>query len=152
MIEVFFDTNIYYSALITPVGTAALLIEMASQGLYKLFVTQEVLDELAVSLNRPKAKKILGKEYSIAEIKEYVESFSKGFIVLEEVLKIKYVKDDPKDDHIINAAVCGQVDFLVSGDKKHILPMKDHPQIVKQGIHIVSPSEFVEIIKDKFLK
>jgi len=45
---------------------------------------------------------------------------------------------DPKDDIFLALAVDGRADFIVSGDKKHLLALGSH-----QGIPIIAPAEFL---------
>ena len=151
MIKAFLDTNIYFSAILTPSGTSALLLELAMRDVYSLIVSEELVEELADVLNRPKAKKAFGKEYTSYELREYVSGFSDGFLNLGAVPRLNIDLDDPKDEHIVSAAIFGQADYLVSGDKKHILSLKDDPVMRKTGITVVSVGEFMDILKDEFL-
>ncbi len=51
----------------------------------------------------------------------------------------RVVPTDPDDDHVIAAAVTGQVDRIASGDKRDLLPMGS-----SQGIPIITAREAVE--------
>ena len=51
------------------------------------------------------------------------------------------IKEDPSDDVILETAVVGNADFLVTGDS-HLLRLKNY-----QGIRILTPAEFLEEIK-----
>ena len=46
---------------------------------------------------------------------------------------------DPKDDVILATAVAAKADHLVTGDRKHLLPLG-----VYQGIGIVEPRAFLD--------
>jgi predicted nucleic acid-binding protein len=48
---------------------------------------------------------------------------------------------DAADAKILACAVAGKADAIVTGDKKHLLPLKRY-----RGIPIVSPAEFLEQI------
>ncbi len=45
----------------------------------------------------------------------------------------RVVANDPDDDHVIAAAVAAQAVLIVSGDRKHLLPIGSH-----KGIGIVT--------------
>ena len=67
------------------------------------------------------------------------ELIVRNSIVVEPEEKIRAVKDDPKDDIFIEAAVAGSADFIVSQDKE-VLKLKEF-----RGIKIVTPEEFNKI-------
>ena len=64
---------------------------------------------------------------------------SKSAIVLPRQ-KFKIVKEDPDDNKIVEAAVEGNCDFIVSSDK-HLLKLKEF-----KGIKIITPKEFFKLI------
>jgi len=45
------------------------------------------------------------------------------------------------DNRISECAVDGNAEFIVTGDTKHILPLKEY-----KGIKILTPSEFVKLL------
>jgi len=49
---------------------------------------------------------------------------------------------DPDDEKILEAALSGEVDCIVSGDKKHLLALKMY-----EGIPILSPAEFLRRVR-----
>jgi predicted nucleic acid-binding protein len=48
------------------------------------------------------------------------------------------IPTDPDDDHVLAAALTGQVDLVVSGDKRDLLPLGNY-----QGIAIVTVREAI---------
>jgi predicted nucleic acid-binding protein len=51
----------------------------------------------------------------------------------------RFVPGDPKDDAIVATAIAAKADFLVTGDRTHLLPLKEC-----QGIPIITPRQFLE--------
>jgi hypothetical protein len=47
-------------------------------------------------------------------------------------------ENDPDDEMILECGLAAEADFIVSGDKKHLLPLGEF-----QGIQIVSPADFL---------
>jgi uncharacterized protein len=45
---------------------------------------------------------------------------------------------DPNDEMILECALAAEADYIVSGDKKHLLPLRQF-----RGIQIVSPADFL---------
>jgi len=55
--------------------------------------------------------------------------------------ELKAIAADPDDDKILECAVVASATYIVSGDRKHLLPLGSF-----RGIHIVSPAEFLTLI------
>lgn len=53
----------------------------------------------------------------------------------------RVVANDADDDHVIAAAVAARAELIVTGDRKHLLPIGTH-----QGIAIVTAREVVDRI------
>ncbi|MGA2853031.1 MAG: PIN domain-containing protein [Verrucomicrobiota bacterium] len=49
---------------------------------------------------------------------------------------------DPDDEMILECALASEADCIVSGDKRHLLPLRQ-----LRGIPIVSPSDFLRRLK-----
>jgi predicted nucleic acid-binding protein len=54
---------------------------------------------------------------------------------------LRVVKDDPQDDAIVESAVVGEAQYIVTGDKRHLLPLGSF-----QGILIITPARLLELI------
>lgn len=60
-------------------------------------------------------------------------------IVVKPTKRINEIKDDPSDNKFLEAAIAGNADYIVSGDK-HVLKLKKFKDIL-----IVTPAEFLEV-------
>jgi len=49
-------------------------------------------------------------------------------------------KDD--DNRILECALEGKAEYIISGDKRHLLPLGEY-----EGIRILSPDEFLRLIR-----
>jgi predicted nucleic acid-binding protein len=50
---------------------------------------------------------------------------------------------DPDDDQILECAIAAEVEILVSGDRKHLLPVGEHG-----GVRILTPQAFLAELRD----
>ena len=57
----------------------------------------------------------------------------------------RIVTNDSDDDHVIAAAVAAHAELIVTGDRKHLLPIGIH-----QGIAIVTAREIVDRLEGIF--
>jgi hypothetical protein len=88
-----------------------------------------ILKELVSVLNRPKFKA------TREEINRIISALMKSAEIVVVKSKLEAVKQDPKDNIIIETAYDGKADIIVSGDK-HLLALKKF-----EGIKIVSVEE-----------
>lgn len=134
MFRVVLDTNTLVSAAIAS-GNEAKLLLLAHKGVFKIVISIEILKELKDVLSRPK----------FGFSKEKVELFLGHVIETADIIVIKtklnLVKADPDDDKILECAVDGGADYIVSGDKKHLLSLGK-----VRHIPIIRSSEFLRIL------
>jgi len=133
------DTNVLISAVIKPQNRMGLILVRLRKGDYVLLYSEELLDELAEVMARPKLRKYgLNPETASAVIDSIL---TKG-----EAVKLMTVLDicrDPDDNLLLSLAVDGHADYVVSGDKD----LLDLTEI--QGIPIVTPAEFLDALEGK---
>lgn len=135
MIKVCLDTNIFVSALVFG-GKCQEITDFISLGKIDLVLSPAILNETSKVL-RDKFEK------SDEEVRRAIRLFlALGFMV-EPKKKLKVLPYD-SDNRILECAVEGKADYLVTGDKKHLLKLKDY-----KGIKILSPGEFLRKINDK---
>lgn len=134
------DTNIVVAGLLWN-GPPRRLIELAIDGeAVELFSSPVLLDELAHTLGYSKFDKRI--EAFATSIAALVAQYSGlvGLVVPASVPRI--VANDADDDHVIAVAVAARAELIVTGDRKHLLPIGSH-----QGIAIVTAREVVERIE-----
>src|SRR6266542_841401 len=127
------DTNIIISSALG--GALVLVLEKWDEGKFTVVVTSDILGEYFEVLNRPKFRL---KQETIDKIFRYIYQFSE-FVTPEE--SIHFVEADPEDDKFLEAAIAGQVDFIVSGDS-HLLDLKEF-----RSIPIISGREFIDFLQ-----
>lgn len=124
------DTNIVVAGLLWS-GPPRNLLNLAVDSNAAFFSSPVLLDELAHTLSYPKfSARIKGFETSVdALVARYAALVS--LVTPANVPRV--VANDPDDDHVIAAAVAAQAVLIVSGDRKHLLPIGSH-----KGIGIVT--------------
>ena len=130
------DTNVLVSALLSPRGAPARFLRAAHEGAFTLITSPYVLDELVAVLARPYVRKVarLGP-VEIAEARAAIEAMAK---VVEGTHAVTGVLRDEKDHPILACALEGGADWLVTGDRRHLLPLKRFGRI-----QIVTPAAFL---------
>jgi uncharacterized protein len=138
-VRIVLDTNVVLSALLWR-GTPYRLLEAIGQrSSSQLYSSTALLEELTDVLTRPSAIKRLAliEKTAATVLADYVE-------VIELVAPTtvpRVVPGDIDDDQVIAAAVAAEANLIVSGDRKHLLPLGTHA-----GIAIVDVAEALRII------
>ena len=117
------------------------MIELAIEGeTVELYSSPVLLDELAHTLGYSKfAARIDGFGTSIAALVAQYTALV-NLVVPASVPRI--IVNDADDDHVVAAAVAARAELIVTGDRKHLLPIGSH-----QGIAIVTAREVVDRIE-----
>jgi putative PIN family toxin of toxin-antitoxin system len=138
MLKAVLDSSVLISAFLTPLGTPGRLLDAAEGGAFVLCLSREILTETADALLLdPK----LQERYAFdqAAVAEFCDGFASSAQMVADLPELKAVPGDPKDDPIVATAVAAKADYLVTGDRRHLLPLREY-----QGIRIVTPRQFLE--------
>lgn len=129
--RVVFDTNIFISALIFG-GNPRTCLDLAIERTVQLVISRAILLELSQKLQNKFG-------WASEDVADVIEGIGKFAQVIKLTSKIKIIKTYPKDNIILECAESGNADFIVSGDKKHILSLGRFKKI-----QIVSAKEFLD--------
>jgi putative PIN family toxin of toxin-antitoxin system len=133
MIKVVVDTNILISA-INYGGGSDQILDLARNKEIELLTSPEILAEFADVLHRK-------FEFTPERTKEAVAQIQKISALTFSVQRINIIKKHEPDNRILECAVEGKAQYIVSGDEHHILPLKEF-----EGIKVLSPAEFLKLI------
>lgn len=128
------DTNVLISGLFWE-GNERKLLKMFKTEELANVISPQIIDELEDVLSR---KKFNLTKKEIASAVEQAFSFSR---FVHPVIESDAVKKDISDNRILECAVSGKADYIISGDK-HLLDLKEY-----EGIKIVNASSFLKIIQ-----
>jgi len=131
------DTNVLISSTIST-GVPHEVVVAGLEGEYRLVVSVETLAEFRETLLKYPDRFRMDEEEVQREV-ETIRYFAE-FVEPEEA--VTAVDDDPDDDKFLEAAVAGDVDYLVSGDT-HLLDLGSF-----RDIRIVDPRTFYELLDD----
>ncbi len=132
MVSVVFDTNVYISAILTP-GKAREALELARTGEISLLVSEAILWET----ERVLRLKIHRSGSEIAFVLQAIRDIS---IFISPTTKLSLIKEDDADNRVLDCALDGEAEYIVSGDQHHLLPRGGFT-----GIKALSPARFLEL-------
>ena len=124
------DTNVVISAVLNPAGLPNRLVaHVFEHG--TVLVSEALLDELRSRIMRPKFDPYVSvpdRERIVALFARRGERIAVTSIATESI--------DPDDNAVLALALDGKADVIVSGDRKHVLPL--HPY---RGIAVLTPRD-----------
>ena len=114
------------------------IYRLVLRGEIELYTSVDLINELSRVLEYPK----FGFEKLEKEV--FLKNLRRVAIVLaNSKLKINVIEEDPPDNKFLQCAVEAKADYLISGDNKHLLPLKNF-----QGIKIITPGEFLKLYQE----
>lgn len=129
------DTNIIIRALIKPRGTVGPVLDRLRNGEYTAVYSEPILEELLakVALPRIREKYHLGEE----DIEALLALLALRGELVSPVRRVKACRD-PDDDMVIEAALEGKAEWVVTGDGDLLILEKF------EGIRFVPPRTFLQ--------
>ena len=132
MIKAVLDTNVLISGLLWEGIPKKIIDKYRIENQFILILSPELIHEFCLKLSdKFKVESKTVKEW-LNLLKENAE-----LVVVGKTVK---VSRDNKDDMVIEAAIAGKADFIVSGDRDLLIIKK------YENISILTPREFWEII------
>jgi putative PIN family toxin of toxin-antitoxin system len=132
-VRVVLDINVIVSALLFG-GYPERIFLAGLRGEIKLLTSHALLQEL---------ESILSKKFKIGVrlVKDAMDLLKTLAEIVEATSQLTVIAQPDDDNRVLECAVDGHAEFIVTGDTKHILPLKEY-----QGIKILMPSEFARIL------
>lgn len=109
------DTNIYISGLLFG-GTPRRFLDLARAGVFRLDISDVIKSEIL---------KVLREDFAypseaLHEVHERIERITHPVTPIET---LDIITADPDDNRILECAAAANSDYIVSGDKRHVLPL-----------------------------
>lgn len=107
--RVVFDSNIFVSALVFPGGKANQALERVLEGSDHLLISTPIVHEVLAVLSR----KFSRDREELARVAVYLTELGE---CIESIHRLEVLEDEP-DNRILECAISGQADAIVTGDK-----------------------------------
>jgi len=130
--RVVLDTNILFSALISPHGTSDVIYRAWRSARFEVVTSRAQLDEIRRASRYPKLQAILQP----AKVGGHGQQLATAVIL--ENLTISIEADDSDDAFLLAMAIAGNADYLVTGDRRAGLLQRGHIERTR----IITPAAF----------
>ncbi len=132
-IRLVLDSNIILSAALFKKSTTRQTFDKAL-AMGQILMSTDTLVEIQDIFNRPKFDKYISKAARDEFLKDFIETVENV-----EIVQSFSACRDPKDDKILELAVNGKAEYLITGDRDLLVldPFRD--------IQIITPAIFLEL-------
>jgi len=123
--KVVLDTNVLISGIGRSGRPPGRIFDAWLAGRFDLVTSEPLLDELLAALAYPKVRKLfLAQGVLDQDLRDYVEILRfKAIVVRPVAIELLMAPADPKDVPVLEALLASDAEFLVTGDKKHLLSL-----------------------------
>ena len=129
-LRVVFDTNILVSALVFPGGRGEDALRRIIEERDELVLSKPIIDELLGILGRKFAR-------DVEELAHAAVFLSELALTVKPRRRLHVVQDEP-DNRILECAIAGRVDAVVTGDRA-LLKLREY-----RGVRILSLREYLD--------
>ena len=137
MLSAVVDTNVFVSGLLKGKVTRA-IVNALIDNKFRLIISVDLFNELIITANKPR-------------LAPFIDEFDKT--ILTSLIKDRFplinpservdICRDPEDNKVLEAAVAGNADSIVTGDKD-LLALKSI-----KNTSIITPKEFIQKLKSR---
>lgn len=138
MLRVVLDTNVIISGVMGHSGSPYEVLQAFQRGEFVLLTSESIMDEVARVLARPFFRE--KRRITDGEIAAVLELLRTDAVIVVPQRNVQAVMDDPDDDRILDCALEGGTEYLVSGDH-HLLKLRHWEHTL-----IVNAAEFLGIL------
>jgi len=141
MIRAVLDVNVLISALISPRGVPAQVLDAWRAERFVVVTSEAILAEFQRVLARPQLRNRYGLTPS--RVERLVRGLRQFALMTPGEQQVRGVARDPDDDMLLACAVEGGADYLVTGDKG-LLELHEH-----EGVQMVAPADFIRMLQSR---
>ncbi|MDW8269630.1 MAG: putative toxin-antitoxin system toxin component, PIN family [Anaerolineae bacterium] len=138
------DTNVWVSAFLNPGGFPARLIEAGKSGRFLIVSSLPLLHELREVLLRPRLMKI--RQTTIEDIDRFMMGVSAVVFLVPVVGDLKLCRD-PDDDLILETAVRGGAEYVISRDEDVMRDPDLAEKLERYGIQTITVQTFLNLLQ-----
>ena len=132
-LRVVLDTNVYFSAFTHPQGPPFRIWQKAVSRSFILLASPAILREMAGVLRED-------LKWQETEIVAQLKLVARLAEIVSPKIRLQVIAEDPADDRILECALAGGADLIVSGDR-HLRKLKSF-----RNIGIVQPSDLLRTL------
>ena len=131
--KVVLDTNVIISGL-TYHGNERRVLDLAKDGRFEIVLSPVILNEVERVLARKFQRQAQDIAHDVSDLRRIAT-------VIDPAPQADAVPDAHPDNRILDCAAAAEADFLVTGDRRHLLPLGEH-----RGARILNAADFLDTL------
>jgi len=133
------DTNVVVAGLLWVGPPHSLLLRATERQDIVLATSPVLMSELTDTLALGRFRKRIAD--AATSVEELVAAYRDATVIVTPREVPRVIPDDVDFDHVIAAAVAARAEYIVTGDRTHLLPVGTHGEIA-----IISPRQCLDLL------
>lgn len=143
-----FDTNVFLRSLFREQNRANYLLSLLLDNRLVLVLSQPIIDEVQKVASRPHL--IRKYQYTPQAIANLVDLLTHRSVFVEVPFSYQLCRD-VSDDYVVDCAIWGRVQFLVSYDKDLLDDPELRRALFEYGVAVATPEVFAERLEEELV-
>lgn len=140
------DTNLVVRILISPSGVTSQLLVALTKRAFRFVTSEVLLEELVTVLQTPRLQKYA--PLSDQDLRRIVGVLRRvALVVPGDYQGIEKVPTDLKDNIVVCCALESEAEYIVTDDRRDLLPLKVIRCAGYRPVQIVGPHAFLRLLK-----
>ncbi|MFZ5932490.1 MAG: putative toxin-antitoxin system toxin component, PIN family [Patescibacteria group bacterium] len=129
------DINVFVSGTTIAQSYPSQVLDLWKHGFYQLAISELMLQRMRQVYSYPKVVRLthMGR----VDVDNFLDNIRGSAIVVPGTTNVN-VCEDPEDNQLFSCALEAEANYIVSGDKKHVLAVDSY-----KGIKTLSPKDFI---------
>jgi hypothetical protein len=134
------DTNVIVSAGLRSGTPPGAVVRAWIDARFEAITSEPLLRELETVVKGPRLAMRLA--WSQSDTVSFIAGLRRRATIVAPTVSLRVVTEDPPDNRVLEAALTGQADYIVTGDQ-HLLELGEF-----EGVQIVTPARFVAVLAE----
>ena len=135
------DSTVLVSAFLTKGGVSAELLHYAREGVFLVFLSEEILIETEHTLSYPRIR--ARYTYTDEDVTDFLDRLRLAAQLITDLPQLAGIVRDPNDDMVIATAECAQAVYIVTRDND-LLSLQRY-----ESTTIITPEAFMAILRER---
>jgi uncharacterized protein len=135
------DSTVLVSAFLTEGGVAAELLHYAREGVFMVFLSEDIFDETEHTLSYPRIR--ARYDYTDEDVADFLDRLRLAAQLTTDLPRLTGIVRDPNDDMVVATALRAQAAYIVTRDKD-LLSLEQYEEIT-----ILTPEAFMAILREQ---